>query len=195
MTTRTLSSIPPSTTPRSALAAAPSPRPKRRVYLAGKMHGSGNWRLPLVPQLGVSPFGQPIDCGRFIFTGPHFVPFGGESHEWVGWHAGVGQHDSSPSWPAPVNSRPRWVVPGLCMEWIRESDLFFAWINATDCHATLLELGWAHMLGKPVYMAFASRDLARQMWFARNCPRTTAHVHASPAEALDRALAWEVPFE
>jgi hypothetical protein len=38
------------------------------------MHGSGNWRLPLVPQLGVSPFGQPIDCGRFIFTGPHFVP-------------------------------------------------------------------------------------------------------------------------
>lgn len=51
------------------------------------------------------------------------------------------------------------------------------------------------MLGKPVYMAFASRDLARQMWFARNCPRTTAHVHASPAEALDRALAWEVPFE
>jgi hypothetical protein len=69
MTTRTLSSIPPSTMPRSAVAASPSPRPRRRVYLAGKMHGSGNWRLPLVPQLGVSPFGQPIDCGHFIFLG------------------------------------------------------------------------------------------------------------------------------
>jgi len=115
MTTRTLSSIPPITTPRPAVAASPSPRPRRRVYLAGKMHGSGNWRLPLVPRLGVAPLGQPIDCGRFIFTGPHFVPYGGESHEWVGWHAGVEQHDSSP-WPASEFSRPRWVVPGLFME-------------------------------------------------------------------------------
>ena len=74
-------------------------------------------------------------------------------------------------------------------------NLFFAWISATDCHATLLELGWAHAMGKPVYLAFATLDLARQTWFARNCLRTTAHVHVSPAEALDRALAWEVPIE
>jgi hypothetical protein len=195
MMTRTLSSIPTNTTARTGVAASHSPEPKRRVYLAGKMHGASNWRLPLVPQLGIAPFGEPVDCGRFIFTGPHFVPFGGNSHEWVGWHAGVYQHESTPAWRSSPSGRPRWIVPALCQEWLRQSDLFFAWINATDCHATLLELGWAHMLGKPVYLAFSTPELAREMWFARKCPRTTAHVHDSPAEALERALAWEVPFE
>lgn len=60
MTTRVLSSIPPGTTPRSAVAGAPLPRPKRRVYLAGKMHGSGNWRIPLVPRLGVEALDRAL---------------------------------------------------------------------------------------------------------------------------------------
>ncbi|HMN41206.1 MAG TPA: hypothetical protein PKE29_10200 [Phycisphaerales bacterium] len=162
--------------------------PKPLVYLAGKMHAAGNWREPLVPGLGREPFGCPIDCGRFIFTGPHFVPFNGRRHEWMGWHIGVEQRFEG---VCPEGARPRWLVPALCMEWIRRSDMIFGWIEDPTCHATLTEIGWAHMLGKPVYLAFKNCELQRDMWFICHCPRTLAAEHESATDGLRHALAWK----
>lgn len=162
-------------------------QPKPRVYLAGKIAGGGDWREPLVPGLGTEPFGCPIDCGRFVFVGPHFVPFRGRPHEWAGWHIGVEQRFDG---VCPGASRPRWLVPALCLEWVRRCDLFFCWIDDDSCHATLTELGWAHLLGLPVYIAFAHGGLEMDLWFIRHCPRTMAREHASASEGLAHALAW-----
>lgn len=45
----------------------------------------------------------------------------------------------------------------LCFEQIRASDVFFAWINSPDCHGTLVELGYAKAIGKPVYIGFDNK--------------------------------------
>lgn len=182
--------------PRASSAPPPPPQaaprrpwePKPRVYLAGKITGGGGWREALVPRLGKEPFGCPIDCGKFIFVGPHYVPFQGKPHEWTGWHIGVEQKFDS---VCPDGARPRWLVPALCLEWIRRSDLFFCWIDHSSCHATLTEIGWAHMLGLPVYIAFAHCGLEMEMWFIRHGPRTLAREHSSAAEGLAHALAWK----
>jgi nucleoside 2-deoxyribosyltransferase len=54
---------------------------------------------------------------------------------------------------------------------IQECDMLFAYISTKDCYGTLVEIGYAKALNKPIYIAF-DHDLfydLREFWFAAQC--------------------------
>ncbi len=153
-----------------------------RVYFAGKI-GHTDWRHTLGADLWDGEFGEPVRCERFIYCGPFFVACDhGCSHGDCTHGLGHG----CKTFPVP----PRWLVPSLCLEWIRRCDLFFAWIDDPTCYGTLVEIGWAQMMRKPVYIGFKSSWHYSEFWFAAMGPRTIARIHTNAAEALERALAY-----
>ena len=156
-----------------------------RVYFAGKV-GKGDWRHALVPDLrdSMGAIGTPIRCDQFVYCGPFFIAC---DH---GCAHGPGTHGVGPNCIGET-SPPRWLVPSLCFRWLRRADLVFAWIDDPTCYGTLTEIGWAHALGKPVYVGFATEELAREMWFAASGPRTGSAIHATAKAALRYALLYE----
>lgn len=153
-----------------------------RVYLGGKI-SELDWRHGLVSGLGGGEFGRPIVCDRFIFTGPFFVSCG------HGCGNGEATHgDAKNACTNPLGAPDRWLVPSLCREWIRNSDVFFAWLDDRMAYGTVLEIGWAQMMGKPVYLAFKNWWFARHLWLAAGGPLTWSGVHSCPREGLEKAL-------
>lgn len=153
---------------------------KPYLYLAGKIRRN-DWRLSLVPQLGTTLLGQPIECENFHYDGPylmscdHGCAHGPETH-------GLGYGGCI--WLAP----PKWLVPGLCYYWLKRANLVFAWIDDPTCFGTLTEIGWAQALDRPVFIGFSTYTLQREMWFAAAGPSTCAGQFDSPHDALQQAI-------
>jgi hypothetical protein len=157
---------------------------KPHVYLAGKITKHG-WRKELVPNLRGLRFGQPVDCGSYIFNGPFFIACDhGCGHE-PGAH-GV----NATRCTIPLGAPTRWTVPSLCHQWIAQSDLLFAWIDAPDCFNTLIEIGWAQQLGLRTYVSFRCQWLAQEMWFATLGPNVRWSVDRMPQLAFYDACDW-----
>lgn len=154
-----------------------------RIYCAGKV-GKHDWRHALVRCLRDADLGTPILCEHFVYTGPYFVSCDHGCTHGPGTH-GVG---ASKCMGDPIP--PRWLVPSLCFEWLRQADLLFAWIDDPTCFGTLTEIGWAQILQKPVYIGFATYRLASEMWFAAGGPRTLSDIHPSAKVALQHALLY-----
>jgi nucleoside 2-deoxyribosyltransferase len=57
------------------------------------------------------------------------------------------------------------------MDSIRKCDMLFAFIETDDCYGTLAEIGFAHALGKSVYVVFdhPMRYRVRDYWFVTQC--------------------------
>ena len=57
------------------------------------------------------------------------------------------------------------------MEFIRKCNMFFAFIDSNDCFGTLAEIGYAHALGKRVYIVFdhSMRYVLHDYWFVSRC--------------------------
>lgn len=153
-----------------------------RMYLAGKI-GKHDWRQSIIPHIREGEFGRPIVCERFIYTGPFFVACDHGCAHGEATH-GAARNPCTDHYGAP----PRWTVPSLCREWIRNADVFFAWIDDPMAYGTVLEIGWAQMTRKPVYLAFKNEWFADQMWLAAGGPLTWSGVHTCPEEGLDKAL-------
>lgn len=64
------------------------------------------------------------------------------------------------------NSTNRHETVKRCLSQIQACDAVFAFIERTDAYATLFELGFAHSLGKPIFLQFApgGGDF-REWWF------------------------------
>lgn len=58
-------------------------------------------------------------------------------------------------------------ITRLCFDAIKRSSMIFAWINSSDAHGTIQEIGYAQgmFLRTPVVVAFESSELLREMWF------------------------------
>jgi hypothetical protein len=54
-----------------------------------------------------------------------------------------------------------------CMQELEDCDLLFAWIDRTDTVGTLVEIGAAHVLNTPRFVAFAGEALADHFYFVR----------------------------
>jgi len=54
-------------------------------------------------------------------------------------------------------------VVSACKTAIDRSDLLFAWIDQLDCYGTIAEIGYAHAMGKMIWIAGPRRF--RDMWF------------------------------
>src|SRR5262249_48638920 len=62
---------------------------------------------------------------------------------------------------------------------IANANIIFAFIDQTDCHGTLIELGMAAELGKRIAVAFgenlSTKDM-RELWMARMCANAGLYV-------------------
>ena len=83
--------------------------------------------------------GDLVD-GRFNYAGPSILEFHGQAQ---------GQ------------------LAQYCLEEVKNSDVVFVWVDTADTVGTLVEIGAAHARGKPIFIAFATRELASQFYFAR----------------------------
>ncbi len=147
-----------------------------RLYLAGKITKNG-WRNEIVPCLR-DAWGAPcLDAAdwrdidpldfwfggvRFHYTGPYFV---GCDH---GCFHGPNSHgilDVDEETAEDNDAARRESVFHLCMRWLAEAQVVFAHIDAPDAQGSLFEIGCAYGR-RPVFLNFASEDVASECWFA-----------------------------
>jgi hypothetical protein len=61
-----------------------------------------------------------------------------------------------------------------CLRQIEKCDAVHAYIDSNDCHGTLVELGYAAALGKPIYINWGINNLiphpVYELWFAGGLP-------------------------
>lgn len=55
-----------------------------------------------------------------------------------------------------------------CISQIDECDAVFAWLDCSDCHGTIAEIGYAIGKGKQVYIGVDTEEVADELWFAVN---------------------------
>lgn len=157
-------------------AFVPTPAPPRLVYVAGKVNeredseswGAVRWRYDLDVYrrsekdtifLEWRADKRPVEFRNgYLYGGPHFA----DNHSCVTSHR-------------------------RAFEQIERCDIFFAWIDGTDAHGTLVEIGFAQALNKDIRIGFASEELNKELWFARQCARFHA-VYQDPNQAFDSLL-------
>lgn len=136
-----------------------------RVYLAGKI-GHTDWRHELFPlrhvELHYDREHDRIEAlerltrDGFEYAGPFFL---GDDH---GCFHGPGQHGlidpgyadghcmAEDDFPQQLERR---TVMRSCLHWVAQSDAVFCWLSGLDAYGTLVELGYAHARGIPIYVA------------------------------------------
>lgn len=147
---------------------------KPKVYLAGKIDGPP-WRAEIAP----APRCEENRCDasyadehealdrkfmlefpQFVMTGP-FAIDDGHSSSWPASHGGPARVGE------PEAARQARIF-ALSMRRIGMADFMFAHINELDAFGTIVEIGAAHAIGKPIFLHFGERltdaDLA-EMWF------------------------------
>lgn len=169
------------------------------VFCAGKIHSHNHqedWRYALLGEEQDFFFDDPkkyrdnpTGFGLRMVTGDTFVgPFAID---------GLGGHGSG---HGTIESRhgvetPRLVVAD-CQNRIRKCDVVFAWLDSEDCYGTLVEIGYAKALGKPILIGIDSKSPIRQgdehieTWYAQTCAN---HICAS-SNALDAFLELRLIF-
>lgn len=142
-----------------------------KIYLAGKI-GKGDWRHGIVDGLRdatsrVDRPWQPLAgaiFGRHDYAGPFFVgcdhgcAHGPDSH-------GIGA-DGAGSCLMPVFTREEVVT--RCLAAILNANLVFAWLDASDAHGTLIEIGYA--MGSCHHVVIAMPPEFHDVWFAEHLP-------------------------
>jgi very-short-patch-repair endonuclease len=141
--------------------AAEPTNPKSSIYLAGKI-AKNDWRHDVVDELRYAwgrdyttpaphwPRLETAVLGRLDYVGPYFM---GDDH---GCGHGPNTHGCADddgmcggAYPTPGRDGVR----DLCLSAIRQADIFFAWLDDTTAHGTLVELGYATALGRYVVVA------------------------------------------
>ena len=143
-----------------------------RLYLAGKI-GKDDWRHDLVPGLRNHLWGDgPILTPIFSYVGPFFVSCDhGCSHVPNG-HGAVSDGGCESGFKQSDVIRHN-------MAALAAADLVFAYITATSCYGTLIEIGWALRDGKRVVIAFAPRVPKDDFWYAA-MQADAVHTDVSP---------------
>jgi hypothetical protein len=144
--------------------------PYIKVYVAGAVlekdddcSGLGRmlqWRCDIFGETDVRKFNADAHLcdGRFQYAGPSIIECHGFAQEDLGID---------------------------CITEVKRSDAVFIWFDRTDTIGTLIETGAAFGAGKALFVAFATHELARELYFARQLA-TVAIV------ARDAVTAWRV---
>lgn len=163
----------------------------RRVYLAGKI-GKNDWRHDIFPSLREaehldSRWRRDVEIPSFTYVGPFFISCDhGCSH-------GEGQHGRGIE-PAgcletmsEAKTRSRAQVAAECLKWINKAGFVFCWIEDLTAFGTLFELGYAHAIGKPIFVGLKRNvkepGLSRELWLS------LVHAHKC-VETDDHLVAW-----
>lgn len=148
-----------------------------RVYLAGKIAPT-DWRHTIFTNLrsvdayrygdeapawpSVRNLGSPDAEYRdgFHYAGPYFLACDHSCAHGDNNH-GLGADDGGCIPSTPRQER----VVAWCLKWLRESDVVFCWLDAEDAYGTIAELGYAHALGRPIFLAWPSDRLPPPSWW------------------------------
>ena len=184
---------------RSSRMAAAFHGRKPIIYFAGKI-GRHDWRCEL--------FGARIggvdddygfrslldethvrDMGPFAYGGPFFISC---DH---GCAHGPASHGAEPK--GCLDGAAEGVLETHRAIWrvnrarIRRADLVFAYINETDCFGTLIELGYAAALNKPITIGIGRNIKIEEfddLWMARECHTMGDVLLGSPNETFKRFM-------
>lgn len=163
------------------------PEPKM-IYFAGKVSKGGGYRGKLLGNtlamsLGLERYkingGEVIYCGPsaiacdhgcYHFNSPHGALWTGDANCSNGWMEDDPLDDDST--PHDLSENPEMVVR-RCFRQIEMSDGVHCYIDTISCYGTLVELGYARSLAKPIRI-FVSRTIPkrqkRELWFVLNMP-------------------------
>lgn len=97
-------------------------------------------------------------------------------------------------------AKTREIIHQSCLNWLRSSDVVFAWIESYDAYGTLVELGYAAALGIPIYLAFdlmfdgprgpdAPSSTWNDLWFAEQTA-TTRDILGDVGTAWQSFVGW-----
>lgn len=126
----------------------------RSVYLAGKIKPKGE-------DLGM------IDNWREKIADKSYL---GNKHE---FHSSYNdpdedtlfRHDFAYCGPLFSDNHGCYIEHKRALSQIRRCDIFFAWINSHDAFGTFAEIGFAHSLGKEIYIGYDKSVDHKDMWF------------------------------
>lgn len=188
---------------------------KPKVYLAGKMDGSGwldqrerrncDWRHPIVGHHLFIEDGQHWYQERpeFIYLGPFYF-YDKKDSEFTGenTHA-IGVDDCQVNQDATL-----W----CCKTGIEDADIIFSWLNTTEAHGTIAEIAYACGIkkGKAITLILPKCDcdtddwgghrsikhscVSRELWFVQRLVLMhggTVKMHDNPVEQFKDVLtAW-----
>ncbi|MBG0797561.1 nucleoside 2-deoxyribosyltransferase [Methylocystis sp. L43] len=170
---------------------------KPRLYLAGKISRSG-WRDDLLngrcgysqsrANFAVDARGEAlhvrdpyheVDCGDFAYVGPFFEDFGHGAAHGPGTHGAIAEYPLEEELATvSVKERSdaiaalkalRAFVFNANMSAIERADAIFAYVDELDCFGTLVELGHAFALAKPIFICLGpslSEAEKGDLWFA-----------------------------
>lgn len=148
-----------------------------RFYLAGKMSSaidesgrlSDCWRETIVanpeadgvgraiisPKDPLSLYSLPtleqVIDGRHDYSGPYYFAPAGLRHAGDGDHGVIGLGGNADDSRGAAGVRD--AVRKLCLNAIKNTDIVFAWLDRPDCHGTLAEIGYAHAVGRRIWIA------------------------------------------
>ena len=173
------------------------------VYLAGKFKGvnefddmsTHNWRDDILaysstkaiddedddldrssnkPEWKVRKNGiaNGINCTGAFFMGEHSCPYL-NNHGWDEYSRNIFEANNK--------------VFELCKRAIDKSDIFFAWINSSDCHGTLVEIGYAYQKVKYLIVTYATKQLAKDVWFP-SCFADITAISSNPRNAFLKTI-------
>jgi len=174
------------------------------IYFAGKI-GHTDWRHALVERAtgqwrilrdSDGPFDFTMGSHRLTYQGPFFLSCDHGCYHGERTHGrGLGIRAGCPAgdYPNPPD-QTRLAVQRRAIEAIHRADCVFAFIHSPTCFGTLFELGYAHAIRKPTAICFATRRLARDMWFSSQGARTVVRIGADPHDQLNTVLMRGFPF-
>jgi hypothetical protein len=149
---------------------------KPHVYFAGKI-GQNDWRHPIVPRLRDALYEHgPFDAGPYIYNGPFFVACDHGCHHGPTTHGVLPPSNRSgdPCFQPSEHAQPeRREVARRALEGVRKSQLVFAYIDALDCVGTMMEIGIAVQMRKPVALCIDTRIDEGEFWFPEYSPGVT----------------------
>jgi hypothetical protein len=162
-------------------------REVRSVYLAGRITPPrGAWRNQIAPlwdedgwgspgvQLGTptAGLGADIPDGRSLrVAGPFWasIEHTGGGHLWYSKGGAIGIHaiegafsfcSHGMRYPDGISA---YEVRNQILEWLRDTDLMFAWIEDRECFGTLWELGFAEAMPDTIVVV-ATPTFDRELW-------------------------------
>jgi hypothetical protein len=155
------------------------------IYFAGKI-GPNDWRTKLfggrvgaAPNNGENPYGfdrlldetLTRDHGQFLYGGPFFISC---DH---GCAHGPNSHGAAPTGCLiGAADDGRLEMQGQIFQVnsarIRRADFIFAYVNELDCFGTLIEIGYAAALHKPICVGIGHNIKVKEffdLWMTRQC--------------------------
>ena len=143
-----------------------------KIYLAGKI-SRNDWRNEIINTRGIKPSDINKTKDSDTYTGPYFVSCG------HGCCHGDSKHGIIDVGCKNVNVEPidesmcdkldvvdfhgsldwgerRDTIPKLCLSWIDDCDVLFAWIDSKDCYGTIAEIGYAYGQNKVIWIGYSN---------------------------------------